>query len=233
MPFLYELKALLDWSVTPTTLTLVDWLKLEDIRASLYNRECDLLMRGLARKEGEAQPATSKFLLGFALFLGVLALLWTPLLAFSSTNPTFRTPHVTDFAFNASLQHLAPHGDTLASLQLPLYSSAAQYSVQPWLRDSPAATVPASLAAYAAPQLQLLCGGEDSDTTWQPAPTVRAAFERTLRHEGRAGHEGEKSHVWLDLGFSVLRSFRHRPHTEARSAKAQCASCSRAAPPRW
>ncbi len=29
VPFIYELRALLDWSCTPTTLTLFDWLKLE------------------------------------------------------------------------------------------------------------------------------------------------------------------------------------------------------------
>ena len=29
LPFLYELRQLLDWSCTPTTLQLMDWMKLE------------------------------------------------------------------------------------------------------------------------------------------------------------------------------------------------------------
>ena len=29
VPFLYELRQILDWSCTPTTLNLFDWLKLE------------------------------------------------------------------------------------------------------------------------------------------------------------------------------------------------------------
>jgi Piezo non-specific cation channel, R-Ras-binding domain len=210
VPFLYELKALLDWSVTPTTLTLVDWLKLEDIRASLYNRECDLLMRGLGRAEGEPQPVLSKLLLGFGLFLAVLALLWTPLLAFSSSNPTFRIPRVTDFAFNASLSHAAAAGGahgTVVAMRLPVFSSAARYSVQPWLRRRPRAALPTSLVAYSPAQLQLLCGGEDSDAVWQPAPAVRGAFEHMLRHEARAGAPYRPSAVWLELSFSVLRSF--------------------------
>jgi len=36
VPFLYELRALLDWSCTATTLSLFDWLKLEDIHTSLF-----------------------------------------------------------------------------------------------------------------------------------------------------------------------------------------------------
>ena len=36
LPFIYELRQLLDWACTPTTLTLSDWFKLEDINMSLY-----------------------------------------------------------------------------------------------------------------------------------------------------------------------------------------------------
>lgn len=208
VPFLYELKALLDWSVTPTTLTLVDWLKLEDIRASLYNRQCDLLMRGLGRREGQAQPALPKFLLGFSLFAGILALLWTPLLAFSSSNPTFRTPRIVDFAFNASLLHVEGHHGSIASLHLPVFESAAQHSVGPWLRNATggAAALPKSLAAYAPDQLRLLCASTTADRMWEPALAVRTAFEDVLQREARGGG-GEASHVWLEVGFSALRSF--------------------------
>ena len=210
VPFLYELKALLDWSVTRTTLTLVDWLKLEDIRASLYNRECDLLMRGIGRVPGEAQPALSKGLLGFGLFLVVLALLWTPLLAFSSTNPTFRIPHVADFAFNASLAHSAPFADGgggVAAMRMPVFASTASYTVQPWLRSTPGAALPTTLAVYSPAQLQLLCGSDSSDSTWQPAPAVRAAFLHLLQLEASANHAHKPSNVSLEVGFSVLRSF--------------------------
>jgi hypothetical protein len=209
VPFLYELKALLDWSVTRTTLTLVDWLKLEDIRASLYNRQCDLIMRRTARKEGSAQPATPKFLIGFSLFLVVLALLWTPLLAFSSSNPTFGIPSVTAFAFNASLNHTVPSSDGVTSMHLPIFTSSAQYSVERWQRDATinSGTMPKSLAGYVPAQLQLLCGGENSDTIWQAAPAVRRTFEDLLSREAQAGHADDRSRVSLDLGFSVLRSF--------------------------
>ncbi|XP_039043790.1 piezo-type mechanosensitive ion channel homolog [Hibiscus syriacus] len=36
LPFLYELRCVLDWSCTTTSLTMYDWLKLEDINGSLF-----------------------------------------------------------------------------------------------------------------------------------------------------------------------------------------------------
>lgn len=40
VPFLYELRALLDWTCSATSLNWYQWLKLEDIRASLFVEEC-------------------------------------------------------------------------------------------------------------------------------------------------------------------------------------------------
>lgn len=59
IPFVYEMRAILDWSCTPTTLRLIEWLKLEDIRAWLYRRECDLRLRQ-RRKVGDTQPLSLK-----------------------------------------------------------------------------------------------------------------------------------------------------------------------------
>ena len=41
VPFLYELRQILDWSCTPTTLNLFDWLKLEvSITSPLQTEGC-------------------------------------------------------------------------------------------------------------------------------------------------------------------------------------------------
>ena len=60
VPFLYELRALLDWSCTATTLTLFDWLKLEDIHTSLFIVTVNRKMRE-RRSLGERQPRYAKF----------------------------------------------------------------------------------------------------------------------------------------------------------------------------
>jgi hypothetical protein len=60
IPFLYELRELLDWSCTATCLTLFDWLKLEDIHTSLFFVTCS---RRARRRHalGERQPRWLKF----------------------------------------------------------------------------------------------------------------------------------------------------------------------------
>lgn len=60
VPFLYELRALLDWSCTATTLTLFDWLKLEDIHTSLFMITISRKLRE-KRSLGERQPRYLKF----------------------------------------------------------------------------------------------------------------------------------------------------------------------------
>lgn len=36
VPFLFELRTLMDWIWTDTSMTLMDWLKMEDIFASVF-----------------------------------------------------------------------------------------------------------------------------------------------------------------------------------------------------
>lgn len=40
IPFVYEIRSILDWTLTPTTLTLMEWLKFEDIFAELFLVKC-------------------------------------------------------------------------------------------------------------------------------------------------------------------------------------------------
>lgn len=219
IPFLYELKALLDWSVTPTTLTLVDWLKLEDIRASLYNRQCDLMMRASTRSTiGTPQPFASKFALGTLLSLLVIALLWTPLLAFSSSNPTFRIPTVTRFAVNATIAYGGGTGGGVT--RVPLFQSEHHSAVLPWLRG--AATpdgrawpgdpgkhgpLPPSMEAYSEPQLQMMCGSENSDALWPVAPPLRRQLTDALAAATAGGAAPATApRIWMEVGFAALRS---------------------------
>jgi len=43
IPFVYEIRAILDWTLTATTLTLYEWLKMEDIFAELFLVKCRYL----------------------------------------------------------------------------------------------------------------------------------------------------------------------------------------------
>lgn len=75
IPFLYELRMLLDWTCTPTTLYLGEWIKLEDIFSGLYIGACNIHFQELEnRYKGQPQPLCRKWGTGF-LFFALLNLL--------------------------------------------------------------------------------------------------------------------------------------------------------------
>eukprot|EP00045_Choanoeca_perplexa_P018139 m.279369 g.279369 ORF g.279369 m.279369 type:complete len:2344 (-) comp17729_c0_seq13:1260-8291(-) len=87
IPFMYELRMLLDWSCIPTTLTLPYWHKMEDINGQLYlNRYQILTLARQNRGLGNAQPRMKKILSGGLLFVLLVFVLWFPLLLMSLVN---------------------------------------------------------------------------------------------------------------------------------------------------
>ena len=69
IPFLFELRTLLDWIITDTTLTFIHWLKLEDIYANLFLVKCK---REKEKKINyyEKQSKLEKIGLGLTVFCG-------------------------------------------------------------------------------------------------------------------------------------------------------------------
>ena len=102
IPFLYELRTMLDWTCTRTTLGLFDWMKLEEIRASLYNISVKNI--GLAKRTtGEPQTMWIKFFSGTLLFSVLTLVIWTPLLLFSSGNPSYINTRAQEVSSEISL----------------------------------------------------------------------------------------------------------------------------------
>ncbi|KAL6770350.1 hypothetical protein ACKKBG_A34605 [Auxenochlorella protothecoides x Auxenochlorella symbiontica] len=176
LPFVYELRQLLDWSCTPTTLTFMDWLKLEDINMSLYF--VTVLRRSRAAKPpGQRQPRYSKFFQGTLLFVGLLLLLWVPLLVFSSGNPTYQVPAVVGFGVNVTLVGKPVPGANAkhrtSTRSFPLFAAGDRRVAGEWGGDQ--AMLGPGMTDYEASQFQLLCASPDADAYWQlPAPGRRS-----------------------------------------------------------
>lgn len=194
-PFLYELRALLDWTCTPTTLSLYNWLKMEDIRASIYVQECKLRMQ-MGRELGDRVPRYLKFLQGALLFGLLLLVLWLPLLVFSSGAPTYQTPEVLDTQLNISITQVGSFpagGSGVQWRRFPLFQGGDRRSMQAWSGDSP---LPHGLSGYGEDQVQLMCVAQDSDTFWPLSPPSRAALADVLSSRSAA----------LLLSWQLMRS---------------------------
>lgn len=104
MPFLYEIKSILDWTFTPTALSLEQWLKLEDIYKNLYIVKRDMQERLQDHKFGEERSLFDKICKGFLLVLLLLFIILFPILVFSDMNATSRLSNIESGIFSLELE---------------------------------------------------------------------------------------------------------------------------------
>lgn len=86
LPFIFEIRVLLDWSFTKTSLDLIKWFKLDELYGELYLRKCNW------EEIKVEEPATPqnwvrKFFIGYCLLFLLLVLVLLPLFLFSSLDP--------------------------------------------------------------------------------------------------------------------------------------------------
>ncbi|XP_026827290.1 piezo-type mechanosensitive ion channel component isoform X4 [Ooceraea biroi] len=118
IPFLFELRAVMDWIWTDTSMTIMDWFKMEDIFASIYQIKC---MRGVEsdfpQPRGAKKKQMSKYLVGgTALFL-IIGLIWFPLLLFALGS----TVGISNLPYDVTMKiRIGPYE--------PIYSMSAQGS---------------------------------------------------------------------------------------------------------
>ena len=85
VPFLFELRTILDWMFTPTSLMFPEWLRVEYIFSQIYQIKCRRVYFKNHPLRGRKQTAIAKFLIGGAVTLLILAILWFPLFFFAFT----------------------------------------------------------------------------------------------------------------------------------------------------
>ncbi|XP_026726944.1 piezo-type mechanosensitive ion channel component isoform X3 [Trichoplusia ni] len=116
IPFLFELRTLMDWIWTDTSMNLMDWLKMEDIFASVFLLKCSRYVEDeFPQPRGSKKSNTSKYLLGGGVLAFVIAIIWFPLVF---------------FAFGNSVGQPNPPTDVTVKIRigpfLPVYQMSAQ-----------------------------------------------------------------------------------------------------------
>ncbi|KRF99249.1 uncharacterized protein Dwil_GK27406 [Drosophila willistoni] len=99
IPFLYILRTLLDWVCLGTTLTVMEWIKMEDIFQSVFIVRCyRQLETDFPVLRGEPKPLYMKLLIGGTIILILVALIWSPLFLFALVGTVGKpnVPHKAD-----------------------------------------------------------------------------------------------------------------------------------------
>lgn len=101
IPFLYEIKCIMDWTFMKTSLQMFDWFKLFTIYVSAFKAK--MQYKGTINGQlGKALVWKDKIIgwLGFTL---ILLIIFGPMILFSGLNPTAETNLVTGGSFSISL----------------------------------------------------------------------------------------------------------------------------------
>lgn len=117
-PFLFELRTLMDWIWTDSSMPLFEWLKMEDIFANIYELKCSRQMeKDFPSPRGHAKSSVTKYLMGGGFLCAIVALVWGPLALFALGN-TVGEPNV-PYEIKVSLR-IGPYE--------PVYMMSAQSS---------------------------------------------------------------------------------------------------------
>ncbi|XP_076904496.1 piezo-type mechanosensitive ion channel homolog [Bidens hawaiensis] len=173
LPFLYELRCVLDWSCTTTSLTMYDWLKLEDINASLYLVKSDAVLNRAGHRQGQKQKKVIKFCNGLCLFFILICVIWAPMLMYSSGNPTNIANPIND----ASVQfHIKTTGGRLMLYETTLCA------IKPWnvLKSYTNLDPHNYLDSYNVDDIQMICCHADAISRWIVPDAIQTRFVESL-----------------------------------------------------
>ncbi|KAK9732624.1 hypothetical protein RND81_04G011100 [Saponaria officinalis] len=173
LPFLHELRCVLDWSCTTTSLTMYDWLKLEDIHSSLFLAKCDADLNRANHKQGQKQTKTTKFCNGICLFIVLIGVIWAPMLMYSSGNPTNIANPIKDASVRVDIK--------TTSGRLTLFETTLCKMLSGDELDIRANFDPHGyLKTYDENDVQLICCQADASSMWLVPPVVQAKFIQSL-----------------------------------------------------
>ncbi|KAK8792902.1 hypothetical protein WA158_005066 [Blastocystis sp. Blastoise] len=106
IPFLFELHQLIDWLSTDTVLDPFSWIRLEEIKATLFQAKCrsELVVKDVYKNQGIPRGKLGKIGCGGSIILGIIFVLLLPLILFSSDSVALISNPVKYASLTISLQ---------------------------------------------------------------------------------------------------------------------------------
>ncbi|MES1908120.1 MAG: hypothetical protein MHM6MM_001113 [Cercozoa sp. M6MM] len=202
LPFVFELRTLLDWVAMDTTLDLWETFKLEDVFASIYSVKCGLQGQNpvddeLPRKRGQIQTQVTKYTNGVLVFAALMTLLLGPLLLFSTANPAQHVNPVRSARLQVDIIDLKQSSQVellrISSATLIREATTAESSLL-GRYHSLSGDKPASIQ-----RTQLV---QSDESLWTVAPPARAALLNGLRGDAGNGIDESKPRLRWTLAFT-------------------------------
>ncbi|XP_033236594.1 piezo-type mechanosensitive ion channel component isoform X22 [Drosophila pseudoobscura] len=221
IPFLYELRTILDWVCIDSTMTIFDWLKMEDIFSNIYLIRCTRQSEtDFPAMRAQKKASISKLIMGGTIVLLIVICIWGPLCLFALGNAV----GTSNVPFQVSLSiRIGPYDpiyttnnyDSIFEIDPTMYSQMTNA----YIKDKQALTF---ITGYDATDVAAVKLAGNSPSLWNIAPpdrqrllndlrnnhTLKARFSYTLTRKAPA--KGLKEIVGDEHAISLDETFEGR-----------------------
>lgn len=180
LPFITELRTVVDWTMSRSALGLWPWLKLADIYERLYAIQCGRRMQRSVygnHRFGEAFPQGGKHMQGFVIVLFSVLLLWSPFVLLS--RPSLMVPNELE-SMSLSLA-IADHGPPFAVFSRSAFTPATEEEYARLRRMEGVNAVEVDPSYFTCTTLPTA-----SETEWPVSADGRASALHSLRTDANA-----------------------------------------------
>ncbi|XP_053201557.1 piezo-type mechanosensitive ion channel component-like isoform X3 [Panonychus citri] len=109
VPFLYDMRLMMDWMWTDTSLGLNEWAIMEDINKQLFERKCELTFEENFPEPGAiSRRRVPKYIRGGAYLLLMIGAIWFPLFIFALSGTIGQPNKPSDFAIEIEFSGYQP-----------------------------------------------------------------------------------------------------------------------------
>ncbi|GAU96230.1 hypothetical protein RvY_07704-3 [Ramazzottius varieornatus] len=186
IPFLMELRNIMDWIWTDTSMSMAEWLKLEDIYANMFVLKCwRMAEKRYPTPRGTRYMTFWKYLIGGGILLLFILIIWFPLILFSLTNAVGTTNEPQGCTIEINLGGYQPIYRASSKQPLKRYTDT-QYEemlldfAKPFLdktnlqNQAEVKQAQSFIHQYGKEDVYLISLDADSSTTWAVSPPAEA-----------------------------------------------------------